>query len=956
MNSIKRESMTPSSPFAVAVNDDATQLKLLSGLLRKAGLVPRAFTRAEAALTAMSSGTDAPPALIVTDLYMPGIDGWQFCRLLRSPEYAALNQVPILVVSATFSGDHASHIAADLGAEAFLPSPVDGERFCQQVQAILSGEQVRHPLRVLIVEDSADFCALLKDVFANHGYQAETALTAQAAVEAFGKTAYDVAVLDHHLPDGLGDGLLVKFRTMRPDCVCLMVTGDTGPELALDWMKKGAAAYLLKPFKPNYLIELCARARRERALLRVQYQLELRTRELRQSEVFARTVIDSLSAHIAVLDENGVIVAVNEAWRRFALENGGHSKEVRVGANYFTACQSAIDSPENNLSASAALQGICAVMDGSQTSFSLEYPCHSATEQRWFCMNVLPLEERRAWVVVAHENITERKRGEAELINMNRNLEQATARAELANAAKSEFLANMSHEIRTPLNGVLGMVGLLMDTNLTEDQHRYAQTARASGEALLALINDILDFSKMEAGMLDLETLDFGLHRFLDDFVGIMATRAREKGLVLKCVVAPEVPSALQGDPGRLRQILINLVGNAIKFTAQGEVVIRISLVSETPNEVRLRFVVQDTGIGIPADKIKRLFRKFSQVDISTTRTYGGTGLGLAISKQLAELMCGEIGVLSEAGKGSEFWFTALLAKQPSKPVSDRELVISKPVSTLGSALGHGLIPARILVVEDNFTNQQVLIGILKKLGFKAELAVNGAEAVKSLETLPYDLVLMDVQMPVMDGIEATKAIRDPQSRVLNHQVTIVALTAHAMQGDREKCLQVGMDDYLTKPIERPDLIAVLEKWLKSKGEEDHAVTSEPEEKVVLINREKELAVFDRAAFMNRMMDDKDLARAVLDGFLGELPNEISQLKNHLATGDAHLVEKQAHKIKGACATVGGEALRAVAWAMEQAVKVGDLDAVRARVSDLDTQFEALREALKDDAKQYVPA
>ena len=276
--------MSPSSPYAVVVNDDSTQLSLLSGLVRKAGLAPRSFTKAETALTEMSSGTDAPPALIVTDLYMPGIDGWQFCRLLRSPEYAALNHVPILVVSATFSGDHASHIAADLGAEAVLPSPVDGKRFCEQVRAILSGEQVRHPLRVLVVEDNVDLCALLKDVFANHGYQAETVFTVQAAVEAFGKTAYDVAVLDHHLPDGMGDGLLVEFRAMRPDCVCLMVTGDTGPELALDWMKKGAAAYLLKPFKPDYLIELCARARRERALLRVQYQLEMRTRELLQSK------------------------------------------------------------------------------------------------------------------------------------------------------------------------------------------------------------------------------------------------------------------------------------------------------------------------------------------------------------------------------------------------------------------------------------------------------------------------------------------------------------------------------------------------------------------------------------------------------------------------------------------------------------------------------------------------
>ena len=519
------------------------------------------------------------------------------------------------------------------------------------------------------------------------------------------------------------------------------------------------------------------------------------------------------------------------------------------------------------------------------------------------------------------------------------------------------------------MNGVLGMVGLLLDTNLSEDQRLYAKTARASGEALLALLNDIVDFSKMEAGKLGSQTQEISLRALLDDFMGMMAQQAGEKGLALGCVVAPEVPTDLQGDSGRLRQILINLTGNAIKFTAQGEVAIRVSVVSETPGEVRLRFAVRDTGIGIPSDKLARLFERFSQVDGSSTRNYGGMGLGLAISKQLTELMGGEIGVESDVGKGSEFWFTVLLAKRSigilacaplsgerqrdadfssDLPIvaSERVLAIPKPVLPLGLALGHGLIPARILVVEDNFTNQQVAMGILKKLGFRAEVAVNGAEAVNALETLHYDLVLMDVQMPVMDGLDATRAIRDSQSNTLNRKVPIIALTAHVMQSDREKCLQAGMDDLINKPIERPALIAVLQKWLKPKGEVDQPVISDHKEEMAISNREEQLAVFNRAAFMNRMMDDKDLARVVLDGFLGELPDQITQLKNHLAAGNARLVEQQAHKIKGASATVGAEALRAITWAMEQAGKAGDLDAARARVTDLDEQFNALKEAM----------
>ena len=442
---------------------------------------------------------------------------------------------------------------------------------------------------------------------------------------------------------------------------------------------------------------------------------------LQESESRLRAITDSAQDAILMMDPEGRISYWNPAAERIFGYTGAEAigrdlHSFIVPPRYHGAHQSAF--PAFRQTGQGAAVGKTLDLealrkDGSEVSVQLSL---SAIEigGLWHSVGLL-------------RDITIRKRAEAELRETNRHLERATARAndmaaqaEMASVAKSQFLANMSHEIRTPMNGVIGMAGLLLDTDLNEEQRRYAEIVRASGESLLGIINDILDFSKIEAKKLDLETLDFDLANLLDDFGATLAFRAHEKGLELLCAIDPEVPTLLKGDPGRLRQILTNLAGNAIKFTNSGEVSIAVALASEDESEALLRFSVRDTGIGIPEEKIGLLFNKFSQVDASTTREYGGTGLGLAISRQLAELMGGETGVSSEKGKGSEFWFTARLGKRAeSAPAKAR------PPADLSNA--------RALIVDDNAASREILMKRLRAWGMRPSEAQDGAEGLRAL-------------------------------------------------------------------------------------------------------------------------------------------------------------------------------------------------------------------------------
>jgi signal transduction histidine kinase/CheY-like chemotaxis protein len=657
-------------------------------------------------------------------------------------------------------------------------------------------------------------------------------------------------------------------------------------------------------------------------------------------------------------------------------------------------------------------------------------------------------------------DVTARKESAASLL-------RAKEAAEAASQAKSSFLANMSHEIRTPMNGIIGMNELLLASTLDQRQRKYAGVVRDSASSLLTVLNDILDFSKVEAGKLELEQVDFDLRPLFEGIADLFAVRAQEKGLEFVCLIEPAVPTALRGDPGRLRQVLLNLVGNAVKFTAAG--VVRMAVILESDGQpATMRFEVSDTGMGISPAKQHLLFQPFSQTDASTTRRFGGSGLGLSIAQRIVTLMGGRVGLDSEEGLGSRFWFAVPLEKQAvTRPrplclrghrvlvvgssAAGRRVVgqllalwecdfeeadslgaalsrirpgealridaalidlgggeseadiaaglrvtewsgvplialtplarvgedeywrglgfaarVSKPVKQgelgtyLATALGYGersaqpswkhpvTTPAalawrarcRILVVEDNPTNQEVALGTLGHLGYRnAALAADGKQAIAALGQSDFDLVLMDCQLPEMDGYEASRLIRRHDSAVRQHRIPIVAMTANALQSDVAECLAAGMSDYLAKPV-RPELLErILNKWLPLPD----GASSSQETALPTIAEGPAARAFDRDGLMQRLTGDTQLAHRVVSRFLSDMPGQLAALAEAVGSPDPNPVRLIAHSIKGAAASAGGVRLSETARNMETLAKAGDLEGTRRLMPELTADLERFR-------------
>jgi signal transduction histidine kinase/DNA-binding response OmpR family regulator len=690
------------------------------------------------------------------------------------------------------------------------------------------------------------------------------------------------------------------------------------------------AVYSQTPRSPSPLeLEIIEESARIVAMLLSYWKTQ---HELEENLAYTQSLLEALPDLMFVIDREG----------RFLSYHAPNAEMLAAPPEQFLGRR--VDEVLPPTVATLSLNAIHLTLDLG-TPQTIEYSLEMPQGTQYFEARHVPYGDDK--VVVLVRDITEQKHAERLLNETNCRLEEAllhaqelAVQAEAASKAKSEFLANMSHEIRTPMNGILGMVELLWDTPLTPEQRDYLKTLRESADYLMALLNDILDFSKIEAGKMVLEQIPVSLEELVTGTLALFYGRASEKGLTLRSEWDADAPRAVMGDPVRLRQILANFVSNAIKFTHQGEVV--VSVEPSRAFEEGVRLAVRDTGVGIPEAKQAHLFEAFTQADSSTTRKYGGTGLGLAICKRLAELMGGRIGVQSKVGEGSTFFVDLPLPVILKEAAPDSEGSSQENQQEDAGVLAG----ARILLVEDNEVNRKVAIRLLEKLGVQVEVAVNGREAVERVAAQTYDLILMDCQMPEMDGYEATRHIRQHEAQTGRERVPIVALTAHALSGDREKCLAVGMDDYLSKPLKPGELKATLLNWLKAKKNQTDVEKSQKEV--------RRMQLIDWEHLEEITGGDVEFQVELFQEFIAQMPTLLSQLESALALGDAATFGRVAHTLKGSARSIGADPLAEDAYKLEQMGKAGDLSGAHEALQALHKSWHALHAYLQKFLNQQA--
>jgi PAS domain S-box-containing protein len=957
------------------IDDDVSYIKIITACLQPSGFKIAIATDGN---TGIRRAILLNPSIILLDVLMPEKDGFEICRELK--KNPAIADIPVIFM--TSLNNTADKIRAfESGGVDYITKPVQQEDVLMRIGIHLRLRNTQKSLEKKIEE---------------HKQTEEKLRQSEERFRAvFEHAGLGIALLDADSAFLMANPALERFTGYSGDELrCIGASEITHPE---DWRTDSHLFKAVREKKRSHYSVEKRYIRKDGQVIwgrltvsgvhntdgKLAYAVGMvedinehkqMEESLREKECLLADIINFLPDATFVIDNKGTVIAWNKAMESMS----GVKAEFMIGkGNYEYAVP--FYGERRPILIDLAMQSSPDIektyrhikKHGDRMVAENYYP-NLLGREAWLFGHACVLKNSHGEIVGAIESvrdITQRKLAEIEL-------QKAKETAESATHAKSEFLANMSHEIRTPMNAIVNMTRFLLDTPLNTEQRDYAETAMTSSQMMLSLISDILDFSKIEAGKLELEMTAFDLADIVESVVKIMNSKAAEKGLRLTQRIETDVHWFFKGDPVRVRQILLNFVNNAVKFTESGSVDIRVSSEHQTDTAITLKFEVTDTGIGIPKDRADRLFKPFSQTDASTTRKYGGTGLGLAISKQLAELMGGTVGVESEADKGSTFWFTADFARSKvsgdksqvagrksqvagrKSQVTGRKSQVTGRKSQASEGKGKGgreysdLLSApcplppetcRILIAEDSIPNQKVALIVLKKFGLSADIAGNGREAVDALRKKHYDLVLMDIQMPEIGGFEATRMIRDPDSGALNPDVPIVAMTANAAKEDREECLNAGMNDYISKPINPDELIAAVHRQMKPGTEHREQKTKNQEHAPGTASESP--AIFDYQEALNRMGNRETLYRLVKD-MPAYLSDVVQKLKIAVNDNDAKNIRLHAHTVKGLSANFSASRLTDAAYQIETAGKEGQTELAASLTETLDQELEIFQSAL----------